>query len=129
MTCLEELTMDECYQEGITDELFAPLKSLRKLSILGCLQFTDRAFQHLENLVTLDMAFCRQHGITDRAFSYLKNLKKLRMSGCKQPTVTNEVFKHLGGLEELTMIGCYQLSLAEASKLKAKITSQPPRLR
>ena len=121
--------MDECYQATLTDNLFAPMKSLRKLNISGCLQFTDRAFQHLQNLETLDMAFCRQHRITDRAFSYLKNLKKLRMSSCKQPTITNEVFDHLRGLEELTLIGCYQLSLAEASKLKAKITSQPPRLR
>ncbi len=70
---LENLDMDSCYSEAIT----------------------DAAFAHLHSLKTLRMNECKQPTITDAAFRFFGKLETLYMQGCTQASITAAAFKHL----------------------------------
>jgi len=78
---------------------------------------TDKAFEHLEGIRSLDMT--RRFGITGTGFVHLKGLKTLIMPWCR--SIPNEAFVNLKDIESLDIRYCSSITdecLAPLKKLK-----------
>lgn len=78
------------------------------------------------------MAHCIQSTITDKAFEHLAGLHTLNMMGCDQSTITNRAVQHLSGLHTLDMTYCYQNTITNgvcAHLSKVSTVRAPDRLR
>jgi Leucine-rich repeat (LRR) protein len=73
LTNLEELIARDC--SGLIDTAFDNMNKLKSLDVAWCKQLTSKAIQHLTNLEKLDAHGC--HGLTDDALKNMHNLKKL----------------------------------------------------
>ena len=127
---IENLNMEGCYQEEITDYSFKNLNNIKELNILGCNQhwiegghFTDKAFDFLTNLEILHID--DNHVITDNGLKKLKNIKHLHLYNCSKITsngisdlinlkglylymirITDNTFEKLNNIEFLSIIDC-----------------------
>ena len=97
----------------ITDKVFENLKNLHTLNMSRCIYITDKAFENLKNLHTLDMNRCIQITITDKAFENLKNLHTLDMNYCYQTFITDKAFENLKNLHTLNMSQCHQETITD----------------
>lgn len=126
LTNLKSLSINDCTQSTITDEVFRHLSNLKTLNMNGCNQstITDRAFYHLTNLQFLSIGECNQSTITDEAFRPLTNVKALKVNGCDQSTITDRAFHYLKNLQSLSIRGCVQSTITnEAFRLSTNLQS------
>lgn len=99
--------MSDCNQSTITDRAFQYLQNVTSLNMSGCNQtnITSLAFRHLHKVTYLDMSGCDQTSITNSAFMYFTNVIYLDMSECNQSTITESAFVYLSQLTRLRMYG------------------------
>jgi len=90
------------------DEKYRKLKGRMTLSIGSCNRITDKAFEYLKGIHTLNMPLCFQKEITDKAFEYLKGIHNLDMGLCFQKEITDKAFEYLKGIHTLNMESCNQ---------------------
>ena len=70
------------------------------LKMSDCRQstITDKAFECLRGIHTLNMSSCSQTTITDKAFENLRGIHTLKMSCCDQIMITDDAFHNLSGI-------------------------------
>ena len=84
----------------------------------GCTQITDKAFENLRGINTLDMSGCTT--ITDKAFENLRGIRTLHMCECDQ--ITDEAqFENLRGINTLVMYKCRVPSIASAKRVLGNV--------
>src|SRR3989338_6448328 len=71
------------------------------LNIFHNKSITDKAFEYLKGIHTIDMSRCNQNTITDKAFKNLKGIHTLHMKSCNQDTITDKAFQNLRGIHTL----------------------------
>ena len=95
----------------LKDVDFKYLEGIKKLSIIKQRNITDKAFENLRGIHTLNMSWCDQQTITDKAFEHLQGIHTLNMAWCNQETITDKAFEHLQGIHTLDIAWCNQKTI------------------
>lgn len=118
-TWLRWLLGDDCFQSvvfirpygGVTDamlESFKKLHKLRSIVIESNHRVTDKGWEHLGDLNTLEAIRVRRSDIHDQALSKLRQLQKLKLLWLQATPITDKGLEYIGelaGLEELRLDG------------------------